>query len=124
MSRQTKFLSADRLLAGDVRKVHCAPVSAYGDGLNYFRNLAKAMAPMMPTAYQTTISIMNARSGWYLALIAIVPGHIFAVYVAHVMALRLYGTSGAAVWSQVPIVVLMIGYTVTSLWILSQPVVR
>ena len=39
---------------------------------------------------------MNARSVWYLALIAIVPGHIFAVYVAHVMALRLYGTSGAA----------------------------
>ncbi len=75
-------------------------------------------------AYQTTIGIMNARSGWYLALIAIVPGHIFAVYVAHVMALRLYGTSGAALWSQVPMVVLMVGYTVTSLWILSQPVVR
>ncbi len=41
-------LSADRLPAGDVRKLHCAPESAYGDGLNYFRNLAKAMAPMMP----------------------------------------------------------------------------
>ena len=49
--------------------------------------------------------------------------HILAVYVAHVMALRLYGTSGAALWSQVPMVVLTVGYTVTSLWILSQPVV-
>ncbi len=74
-------------------------------------------------AYQMTIGIMNARSVWYLALIAIVLGHIFAVYVAHVMALRLYGASGAALWSQVPMVVLMVGYTVTSLWILSQPVV-
>ncbi len=74
-------------------------------------------------AYQMTIGIMNARSAWYLALVAIVLGHILAVYVAHVMALRLYGTSGAALWSQVPMVVLMIGYTVTSLWILSQPVV-
>ena len=74
-------------------------------------------------AYQATIGIMNARSVWNLALIAIVPGHIFAVYGAHVMALRLYGTSGAALWSQVPMVVLTVGYTVTSLWILSQPVV-
>ncbi len=59
-----------------------------------------------------------------LTMSAIVLGHIFAVYVAHVMALRPYGTSGAALRSQVPMVVLMIGYTVTSLWILSQPVVR
>ena len=73
--------------------------------------------------YQTAIGIMNARGVWYLALIAIVLGHIFAIYVAHVMALRLYGTSGAAPWSQVPMVVLMVGYTMTSLWILSQPVV-
>ncbi len=73
--------------------------------------------------YQLTIGIMNARSVWYLALVAIVLGHIFAVYVAHVMSLRLYRTPRAASCSQVPMVALMVAYTMTSLWILSQPVV-
>jgi hypothetical protein len=74
-------------------------------------------------AVQMSIDVMNARIAWYLALVAIVLGHVFAVYLAHVMALRIYGTPGAALWSQVPMVVLMVGYTMISLWILSQPIV-
>lgn len=75
------------------------------------------------TGYQARINVMNARIAWYLALGGIVVAHVLAVYLAHVMALRVYRTAGAASWSQVPMVALMVAYTVTSLWILSQPIV-
>ncbi len=62
---------ADRLSAGDVRKVHRALESAHGDGLNYFRDLAKAMAAMTPMATRPRtpgagnrpITISPARAG-------------------------------------------------------------
>jgi hypothetical protein len=40
------------------------------------------------------------------------------------MALRAFPTTRAALYSQFPMMVLMVGYTVISLWILSQPVVE
>ena len=49
-------------------------------------------------------------------------GHVVAVYLAHVTALRLFENYRQALWSQVPMLVLMVLYTVSSLWILSQPI--
>jgi hypothetical protein len=49
---------------------------------------------------------------------------VYAVYLAHVMALRLYGSGRAALVSQLPLVLLMVAYTMISLWILSQPIVE
>jgi hypothetical protein len=42
---------------------------------------------------------------------------------AHVEALRLFGSPRAAAASQVPMVALMVAYTMLSLWILAQPIV-
>jgi hypothetical protein len=61
---------------------------------------------------------------WGAAALAIVTGHMMAVYLAHVMALRLYRDKGAALRSQVPMLVLMVFYTMTSLWIMAQPLVK
>ena len=49
--------------------------------------------------------------------------HVLAVYVAHVMAMRVFAERRAALRSQVPMLVLMVAYTMISLWILSQPIV-
>jgi hypothetical protein len=46
------------------------------------------------------------------------------VYVAHVIALREYPTRRGALRSQVPMLVLMVGYTMVSLWIIAQPIVE
>ena len=73
--------------------------------------------------YRIDIGIVNARMVWYVAVTAIVTGHVLAVYVGHVMAMRVFGERNAALRSQVPMVVLMIAYTMISLWILSQPIV-
>jgi hypothetical protein len=45
------------------------------------------------------------------------------VYLAHLVALRLFEDPGRALRSQYPTLALMILYTVFSLWIISQPIV-
>ena len=74
--------------------------------------------------YSMDITVITAKEVWYIAATAIVVGHIYAVYLAHVMALRLYGGALRGLRSQVPMLALMIGYTMISLWILSQPIVE
>jgi hypothetical protein len=73
--------------------------------------------------YQVDIGIVGARFVWITAVIAIVLGHFIAVYLAHIMALRTFKEPNLALRSQYPMLVLMVGYTVTSLWILAQPIV-
>jgi ABC-type tungstate transport system substrate-binding protein len=74
--------------------------------------------------YRPDIGIVGARFVWYMAVIAIVLGHIIAVYVAHAIALRQFRQPRVALRSQIPMLVLMVGYTVISLWILAQPIVE
>jgi len=40
------------------------------------------------------------------------------------MALRTFRSNRAALLSQIPMLLLMVGYTMLSLWILAQPVVE
>lgn len=73
--------------------------------------------------YRVDIGIINTKAAWYTAVISIVVGHVLAVYLAHIMALRVIGDHRAALRSQIPMLVLMVGYTMISLWILAQPIV-
>lgn len=70
------------------------------------------------------IAIINAKTAWYLALAAIVIGHAVSVYLAHAAAERLVGTRGRAFGCLVPMTVLMVIYTIVSLQILAEPLVR
>ena len=74
--------------------------------------------------YFVDISVVNARFIWYTSVIAIVTGHIFAVWLAHVTALRIFTDKRTALLSQIPMLILMVAYTMLSLWILAQPVVE
>ena len=73
--------------------------------------------------YAIDIGVVNAKMVWYIAVTAIVVGHVLAVYVAHVMAVRVFTNRAQALRSQLPMLFLMVGYTMLSLWILSQPIV-
>ncbi len=75
------------------------------------------------TAYTVNIGIVNAKMIWYVAVVAIVAGHVLAVYIAHIMAVRVFEDRARALRSQIPMLILMVGYTMISLWILSQPIV-
>jgi hypothetical protein len=72
--------------------------------------------------YRIDIGIIGAKFVWYAAVVSIVAGHVFAVGVAHFTALGVFGTAKAALRSQYPFLVLMVAYTMVSLWILSQPI--
>ncbi|MDQ3912621.1 MAG: hypothetical protein M3305_12810 [Actinomycetota bacterium] len=72
--------------------------------------------------YKINAGLIGAGFVWYSQVALIVAGHVVAVYLAHIVALRLLGDSRLAMRSQYPILALMILYTVFSLWILSQPI--
>ena len=73
--------------------------------------------------YRVEIGVVGAKFVWYTAVTAIVAGHVIAIGVAHAVASRVFGSASAALRSQYPYLVLMVGYTMISLWILSQPIV-
>jgi hypothetical protein len=57
---------------------------------------------------------------WHAQVALIVAAHVAGVVVAHALALRLAGRAPALA-GQLPMVLLMIGYTALGLWLLSTP---
>ena len=76
------------------------------------------------TLYRIDIGLVDARFLWYLSVSAIVIGHIIAVWIGHVTARSVFCDARAARRSQYPMLALMIGYTMLSLWILAQPIIE
>ena len=76
------------------------------------------------TLYRLDIGIIDARFVWLTSVASIVLGHIIATWLAHETALTIFKTAARARRSQYPMLCLMIAYTVTSLWILAQPIVE
>jgi hypothetical protein len=74
-------------------------------------------------AYKPDIGLIDARFAWYTGVIAIVTGHVIAVCLAHRTALRLFGDRSRVAASQLPMLALMVSYTMLSLWIIAQPAV-
>ncbi len=74
--------------------------------------------------YWPDFSIIGVRFVWLTAVVTIVLGHIIAVYLADGIALRTLGDRKIAFRSQYPMLILMICYTVVSLWIIGQPIVE
>jgi hypothetical protein len=74
--------------------------------------------------FRPDIGIVGARFVWYTSLFAIVIGHVAAVSLAHIIALRSFDDPRLAIRSQIPMLVLMVAYTMMSLWIIAQPIVE
>jgi hypothetical protein len=70
------------------------------------------------------VDVVDARTTWYVAIGAIVGGHVIAVWLAHVVALRTAPSRALALRALVPLTVLMVIYTGLSLSILAEPLVR
>lgn len=72
--------------------------------------------------WQPAVGIISPYVTWYVQVGAIIIGHVAAVYVAHRVAMKHFGSQSAVVASQLPMVILMVIYTTVSLWIIAQPV--
>jgi len=69
------------------------------------------------------IPFVSIQFVWQSQVALIVLGHIVAVWVAHHIALDAFEDRRTAIKSQIPMMALMVIYTMLSLWILTQPVI-
>ena len=73
--------------------------------------------------YRLNLTLINAKFVWYPSVGAIVLGHIVSVFVAHVISVAEVPDRKRALRGQYPMLVLMVIYTASSLWIIAQPIV-
>jgi hypothetical protein len=70
--------------------------------------------------FQPNFTFLTPHTIWYVQVAALVAGHIAGLGVAHDRAVGLFRTPRMALWTQYPVLVLMVVYTVGGLWVLSQ----
>ena len=95
--------------------------------LAYVLSLLPALAVLAtrPFSPPATVPIL-ALPDWFgsLGLLFILLGHVVAIWIAHSVAFELFSGRLQPLRSQYPLVVLMIAYTMTSMWIVVQPTVE
>jgi hypothetical protein len=64
--------------------------------------------------------LLSQEGAWYLQVGLVVAGHVAGLVLAHDRALTLYGQARRAVLSQLWMLAIMIGFTMTALWLLQQ----
>jgi hypothetical protein len=74
--------------------------------------------------YQPSFALAQVSTVWYAQVVLIVVGHVIAVYLSHLRAGERFRTAQRVLLSQYPMLLLMVTYTMTSLWILAQPITR
>ena len=74
--------------------------------------------------YVPNLALLDVRTVWTVLVAAIVVGHALAVYLGHVVALDAVPGRAAAIRSQTPLLLMMVVYTMASLWILAQPIME
>jgi hypothetical protein len=72
--------------------------------------------------YKPSFALAQASTVWFAQIVLIVVGHVIAVYLSHLKAGEKFRSAQRALLSQYPMLVLMVMYTMTSLWILAQPI--
>ena len=72
--------------------------------------------------YKPSFALAQASTVWFAQIVLIVVGHVIAVYLSHLRAGERFRTAQNALLSQYPMLILMVMYTMTSLWILAQPI--
>jgi hypothetical protein len=76
------------------------------------------------TDYRINMAVLAPHASWLFTVIIIVAGHIIAVYAAHSIARRQFRGAASLISGQTAILGLMTGYTVLSLWVMGQPMMR
>jgi len=70
--------------------------------------------------YRPNLAPFSPNAIWYVQVATLVGGHVLGLALAHDRALELFGDTRPALKSQIPLLVLMVLYTVGGLWLLSQ----
>lgn len=65
--------------------------------------------------------LLNASFVWHSQVGLILAGHVLSVYLAHAQSFKSFDTRASAIFSQLPMLCLMVLLTTSGLWILSLP---
>ena len=106
-----------------VSKVLTQP-SGRPTGLSDFLNETSRGSAARLSSQSGSVNTMSTVLFFASAATSVVIGHVAAVSLAHIIALRRLGDPRRAIRSQIPMLVLMVGYTMLSLWIIAQPIVE
>ncbi|MFB6113337.1 MAG: hypothetical protein ABEJ58_04450 [Halodesulfurarchaeum sp.] len=93
--------------------------------LGYFLELAPALLSTLfhPLSAVSSVPVL-VLPDWFgmLALLFVIVGHVIAVWAAHGTAFDVFTGRVQPIRSQYPLALLMMAYTMTSMWIVSQPI--
>lgn len=91
--------------------------------LQYVAGMLARLAGLPPPVVTTGFFFdpVSVRLIWIAQGTAVVLGHVHAIVLAHLVALRIYGTRRRAILSQLPMGAFMIAYTFFGLWLLAAP---
>lgn len=70
------------------------------------------------------VGLVGARVEWYVALGAVVAGHVMSIWLAHRLMLHVVPEPRRAALASSPLTALMVAYTALSLWVIADPLVR
>ena len=101
----------------DIQYAFIALSDPFGVGWNLFGTAEWNVTSSYLTNYDSVVLI------WLLQVLSIVLAHVGAVIVSHLLHLHESESLQKSMMGQVPATLLMIGYTVFGLWLLSTPVV-
>ena len=74
--------------------------------------------------YEVHTKFLPSAFYWYVAVIVIVIVHVIAVVLAHRHLQRRLADKSRELVSELPWLVVMVGYTMLSLWLLAQPLIK
>ncbi|MFB6224082.1 MAG: hypothetical protein ABEH86_10490 [Haloarcula sp.] len=92
--------------------------------LGYFLVLAPSLAVAVASPLSSPAMVpVYELPDWFggIALASVIVGHLIAIWVAHTAAYDLFPARLQAIRSQYPFIAVMVFYTMTSLWVVSQP---
>ncbi|MCP4725664.1 MAG: 4Fe-4S binding protein [bacterium] len=73
------------------------------------------------TANVQFASIFSLGTIWYMQVVLIIIGHVFGLYVSHRHAYSMFNDRKKAIRSQIPMILLMVIFSLISLWLVAQP---
>jgi hypothetical protein len=91
--------------------------------LAYFISLSPALAGAALVPWNPPEALVVSVPAWFSAVgpLAVLAGHLLAVWVAHAVAFEFFPGRLQAIRSQYPLTAAMVVYTTVSLWVITQP---
>jgi len=132
-TRYSRRLAGTYLSTATLARRFAPPLLAIAAGyhlahyLGYFLTLAPSLATTAatPLTLRATVPVL-VLPGWFdaVGLATVLLGHVLAIWAAHAVAFDSFPGRLQAIRSQYPYTVVMILYTISSLFIVSQPTIE